>query len=235
MVSPVSFTPVEGAALSREVDAASSLLRHGFAILAGYRFASRDAEPVFACLAGGVEKLLKLTLGLATVANGDPWPSRATMRNAGHKIVELDSTVRAMVIERRDAGTAPGLITELLEMTDGHPGIVHILRTLERYAIDGRFYNLDLLGGLEQPTASPQELWSELEMDIVEANPEMLDQLAGRQREQARHSMNRIIASSLGMWCELLLRSWMTGVFGETARQFSPQLELGHRSPRLRA
>jgi hypothetical protein len=81
----MSFTRAESAALSREIDAASSLLRHGFAILAEYRFASRDAEPVFACLAGGAEKLLKLTFGLATLDEGGGWPSKSTMQHAGHK------------------------------------------------------------------------------------------------------------------------------------------------------
>jgi hypothetical protein len=229
----VSFTPSPSAALSREIDAASSLLRHGFAILAEYQFASRDAEPVFACLAGGAEKLLKLSFGLSTVVDGGGWPPKATMQNAGHKIVELDGLVRALIVERRDRSTAPGLIAHLLEMTDGHPGILQTLATLERYAVDGRFYNLDLLGGGAQGKASPQELWSELELDIVEANPEMLEQLAGREREEARHTMNRIIAWSLGMWCELIRRSWMTGVFGETAVQWSSQLDLGHPPPRL--
>jgi hypothetical protein len=228
------LSPAESAAISSEIDAASSLLRHGFAILGEYRFASRDAEPVFACLAGGAEKLLKLTFGLATVADGASWPSKATMQGAGHRIVELDGTVRELIVEGRDRSTAPGLISELLEMSDGHPGIVQVLATLERYAVDGRFYNLDLLGHRAQGDASPHELWSELERDIVEANPEMLDQLAGSEAEQARHDMNRIIAWSLGIWCELILRSWMTGVLGELAQQWSPQLQLGHPPPRLR-
>jgi hypothetical protein len=170
---------------------------------------------------------------LATVADGGGWPSKATMQNAGHKIVELDGAVRELIVKRRDRSTAPGLIAQLLEMTDGHPGVVQILATLERYAVDGRFYNLDLLGGLAQGNASPQELWSELELDIVEANPEMLDQLAGPQYALARQTMNRIIAWSLGTWSELIQRSWMTGVIGEAAKQWSPQLELGHPPPRV--
>jgi hypothetical protein len=227
----MSFTPGESAALSREIDAASSLLRHGFAILAEYRFASRDADPVFACLAGGTEKLLKLTFGLATVDDGGGWPSKATMQNAGHKIVELDGAVHELIVERQHRSTAPGLVAELLEATDGHPGMVQVLATLERYAVNGRFYNLDVLGGIAQGNASPQELWSDLEVDIVDANPELLDQLAGPERELARQGMNRIIARSLGIWCELLLRSWTTGVFGVAAQQWSSQLDLGHPPP----
>jgi hypothetical protein len=229
----MDLTAPENVALSQEVDAASSLLRHGFEILDEYRFASRDAEPLFACLAGGTEKLLKLTFGLMTIDDGGGWPSKATMQNAGHKIVELDATVRVLLVERRERSSAPGLIVQLLEQTDRHPGVVQVLQSLERYAVDGRFYNLDLLGGREQRNPSPQELWDELEMDIVEANPEMLDELAGAEHASVRRDMNRIVAHSLGLWCELLLRSWMTGVCGALARQWSPQLELGHPAPRL--
>jgi hypothetical protein len=172
----MTFELREWAALSREIDAASSLMRHGFAILGEYRFASRDAEPLFACLAGGTEKLLKLTFGLLTVDDGETWPTKATMQNAGHKIVELNETVRSALVERQDLSSAPGLIADLLERTDGHPGVVLTLATLERYAVDGRFYNLDLLGGREQGKASLATLWDELEMDIIEANPEMIDE-----------------------------------------------------------
>ncbi|HEX8205434.1 MAG TPA: hypothetical protein VF587_05190 [Solirubrobacteraceae bacterium] len=46
-------------ALSAEIDATGTLFRHGHSILREYQFAGRDAEAVFVCLAGGVEKLLK--------------------------------------------------------------------------------------------------------------------------------------------------------------------------------
>ncbi|MEA2496532.1 MAG: hypothetical protein QOJ29_4443 [Thermoleophilaceae bacterium] len=56
ILASMSFSRAQDVALVREIDAASSLLRHGFAMLAEYRFALRDAEPVFDCLAGGAEK-----------------------------------------------------------------------------------------------------------------------------------------------------------------------------------
>jgi len=228
---PSELSPEQTAALSQEIDAASSLMRHGLAILTEYRFAARDAEPVLACLAGGAEKLLKLTYGLMCIDDGCQWPSKAAMRNAGHRIVDLDDTVRGMIDERRGRGSAPGLITRLLDLSEGHPGINQVLATLERYAVAGRFYNLDLLAGSAQGDGSPHDLWNELEMDIVEANPEMLEMLAGEDASVARRDMNKIIVGSVSIWCELLLRSWMTGVCGRTARGWSAQLDLGHAPP----
>jgi len=155
------------------------------------------------------------------------------MRDAGHKIAELNGTVRSVLKERQSRSTNPDLIRRLLEMTDGHPGVIQILATLERYSVEGRFYNLDLLGGRAQGKKSPAELWNELEMDIYETNPDLIDQATAGEHAQVRRIMDGIIAWSLGTWCELLVQSWATGVCGPVAQQRSTQLELGHPPPRL--
>lgn len=215
-------------ALSAEIDATGTLFRHGHKILREYEFAARDAEAVFVCLAGGVEKLLKLTFGLITLEHDCVWPAQATMKNAGHRIMDLDKVTREQLSRYRQRSTVPGLITDLLDRTASDPGLFQILATLERYATNGRFYNLDLLGGLEQKGDPPQELWEELQLLVVDANPELLEQLAGPDNRTARRTINRIIALSLGSWCELMHRSWITGVCGGEAQRWSSQLELGH-------
>jgi hypothetical protein len=221
-------------AIVNEVDATSTLFRHGFSILKEYRFASRDAEAVFVCMAGGAEKLLKLTVGMFAVDDGHGWPAQAAMRDAGHKITELDASARKMIDERVDRSTVPGVIRELLELTAANPGVWQIMATLERYATNGRFYNLDLLGGREQEDKSPQELWEELHMMVLDANPELLEQLAGAENDEARRTINGILMSTLGQWCELIYRSWVTGVCGPIAQEHSAALDLGHPEPRLK-
>jgi hypothetical protein len=222
------LTPAQLAALSHEIDATSTLFRHGYAILREYRFAARDAEAVFVCLAGGAEKLLKLSVGLTALEDGRGWPAQAAMKNAGHRITQLDETVRSLIVARRERSSVPGLITKLLDMTDGHGGVIVLLQTLERYAVQGRFYNLDLLAGHVQPSEAPLDLWAELHEMIIDANPEYMEMLAGDEREEARHAMNGLVASSCALWCELIHRSWLTGVLGTDAQRWSGQLDLGH-------
>lgn len=215
-------------ALSDEIDATSTLFRHGFALLRGYEFASRDAEAVFVCLAGGVEKLLKLSIGLVALDDQRAWPAQATMRLAGHRISELDASVRESIARRTDRSTAPGSVADLLEVANANPGISQILQTMERYAVNGRFYNLDRLGGRDQPEDSPRTLWEELHEMVIEANPELLEQLAGDERPVARRTINTIVAHALGQWCELLQQAWSSGAFGGEAQLWSSQLDLGH-------
>lgn len=217
--------------LSREVDATSTLFRHGFAILEEYEFASHDAEAVFVCLAGGAEKLLKLTVGLFSLEAGEPWPSKATMKTAGHRITELDRTVRALIAEHIGRSSVPGYMTELLENVNANVGVSQILLTFERYAVFGRFWNLDFLGGRTQPEEPPLDLWEELHSIVFAANPDLLEESARGDYVAARRATNRILALTLGSWCELVYRAWRTGVCGAEAGKWSTQLELGHPVP----
>ncbi len=63
---------------------------------------------------------------------------------------------------------------------------------------------------------------------MIEANPELLEQLVGKERDDAQRTINRVTALSLGAWCELIARSWITGVCGAEAQRGSSQLGLGH-------
>lgn len=216
-------------ALSDEVDAASSLFQHGFRILQDYKFATRDADPLFVCLAGGSEKLLKLTLGLHEMEDTGSWPSAIVMQGFGHRITALDAQTRPLIRNRCAQSTAPGYIQQLLDEVGRDPYIKQILATLERYAVHGRFYNLDYLGDKPQPKASPAELWEELHQALLELRPELLVKLASSEWEEGRREINKIIEGSIRLWCELIARSWMTGVIGEQAKQWSFQLGLHQR------
>jgi hypothetical protein len=210
-------------ALSEEVDAAAALLNHGFRILTGYRFAVHDADPLFVCLAGGVEKLLKLTLGLHGLEINNRWPSAREMQAVGHAITELEERVRLVIRDRISLSTAPGYIRMLLDDVTADRYIDFALKTLERYAVRGRFYNLDYLGDRPQPEASPRELWEELHQELLAARPELLAKIASpTEWEEGRREINALIGDSMRLWCELIARSWMTGVVGQQAKICAP-------------
>ncbi|MFI2651870.1 hypothetical protein [Micromonospora fulviviridis] len=217
-------------ALSHEVDAVSALFRHGFAILAEYRFASRDAEPVFVCLAGGCEKLLKLTIGLHEIEMGRPWPPQGVMRNQwGHKITKLDERVREIIDDHASIGTASGYIRGLLKEVAEDAIVPQVLATVSRYAEQGRFYNLDALGDKVQPQPSPAQLWDELHETLLEERCDALAPLAvnaDQAWEDDRRELNAAIVDSMKRWCKLIASAWMTGVIGGEAKRYSSQLEL---------
>lgn len=213
-------------ALGDEVDAAASLLRHGLSLLAPYTFASRDAGAVFVCLAGGAEKLLKLSTGLHALDTSGSWPSKATMTGIGHDIVKLHDHVRLLIVQGAPTGsTVPGYIAELLDKVDNDPHICKVLETLGTYAIKGRFYNLDHLADAPQLDDSPRQLWEALHQGLLKRHPNLLMQLASVDQSQAaRAELNKLIISSITGWRELITCAWRTGVFGGLGKQWAPQL-----------
>jgi hypothetical protein len=216
-------------ALSGEVDAASSLFRHGFKILSEYRYAALDADPVFVCLSGGCEKLLKLTLGLHALDQGQQWPDKKTMQSAWrHQIMIMEKKVRGLICDGAPRSTSPGYIRQLLDELDADLYIDRVLGTLNKYAMQGRFYNLDHLADTPQLGPSPSELWEAMHHELLQRRPDLLKRLATPEPDwrATRQEMNQIIAESLKGWCELIARAWMTGVFGDQAKQWAPQLGL---------
>src|SRR5215203_5637213 len=83
------------AALSKELDAAASLLAHGVRILQIDGYSVLDAPAVLACLATGAEKLLKLTIGIVAIEESGTWPNKKTMAERyRHAILDLDRDAR---------------------------------------------------------------------------------------------------------------------------------------------
>ncbi|KJK42861.1 hypothetical protein UK23_35320 [Lentzea aerocolonigenes] len=213
-------------ALSDEVDATASLLRHGLRVLESYAFAARDADVAFVCLAGGAEKLLKLSTGLHALDTSGSWPPKAVMTGIGHDIVKLYDHVRDLIVQEAPSlSTAPGLIAELLDKVDNDPHIDQVLEVLGTYAKKGRFYNLDHLADHKQSDDSPKQLWEALHQGLLKLHPPLLMQLASvGQSQAARAELNKLIICSITDWQELITRAWRTGVFGSLAKQWAPLL-----------
>jgi hypothetical protein len=209
------------AVLSSEVDATSSLLRAGFFLLYNYRFTALDAEPLFALFSAGSEKLLKLTIGLNRQDAEGTWPSRRQMRAYSHDILEMNGVVLALIEDQFGRSNIEDYIQELHDEVRSDEVLAILLSTFSRYATQGRFYNLDHLADSTQAEPSPAKLWEDMHQLLLQANPALLSDDAGR-----RPALNRLIREALATWCELIQRSWMTGVFGAEARLWGPQLTI---------
>jgi hypothetical protein len=95
------MAPPRWAALSKELDAAASLLAYGVRILRIDGYSVLDAPAVLACLATGAEKLLKLTIGMVAVEETGTWPDKRTMAERyRHAILDLDHNARAAIANR---------------------------------------------------------------------------------------------------------------------------------------
>lgn len=215
--------------LSYEQDAAVSCLRRGWDVLADYRFAATEAEPLFVLLATGTEKLLKLTYGLTVQAESGSWPSQEAMGARGgwgHRVADLDAECRSLLRAGVDRAVYPHYVTGLLDALDADRYVVPWLTALQRYATNGRFYNLDHLADAVQRQPSPRVLWEELYNSVALADPQHT-QLIGRSQADWDALIQRTtsrLADSLWLWWETYYRAWVQGACGPEARRDSGTL-----------
>jgi hypothetical protein len=212
-------------AMIREANDAAALFSHGVATVRGMRFDYTGAVVAMSLLAFGAEKMLKLTIGLAHLDLGRPWPDYNYMQHTiGHRVETADLAARALL--NANSGTAPGDIKERMAAVDADPVLAAALSGLQRFGTNGRFYYLDQLASRNQPLPAPQTLWSEMTTQVAALQPCLLGGLASPDTyEKVRLELNELIAGSLELWWQLYVAAWGTGVIGE--RQSSTHLNSG--------
>jgi hypothetical protein len=213
------------AALSYEVDAAANLLARSVSLVREFRYVSLDADPLLACLAIGVEKVTKLTLGLASIEETGRWPDKSTMKGLfGHRVATLDRHCRDYVRDHLDRVPSAPYIRRLLASVETDDLLALVMTVLDRYGTQGRFYNLDALAETPQLEPAPRELWEDVERAVWKGNDGRLAKPGGPRFNEARLEINNRIADSIDGWWELYFRAWINGVMGPHARQWSARL-----------
>ncbi|MFG1723225.1 hypothetical protein ACGFII_31860 [Micromonospora chalcea] len=160
--------------LDNEANDAAVLFSHGLAITENINRDYTAAVAAMSLLALGAEKLLKLTVGLAHLDRGDPWPRQGYMRrDLGHRVATADKTARDLLNLNR--GTAPGDVQEKAAQVDGDKVLAVALAALERFGDTGRFYFLDSLGEQPQTERAPHFLWLDMVSEIMTAEPGLIE------------------------------------------------------------
>ena len=122
----------------------------------------------------GVEKLMKITLGLLHVAETGAWPTVQKMKvDYRHDIVKMDSLLRDAIRANLDRATHPVVVLDALEELENDPIWPGLVAALNRYGESGRFFYLDALAESPQKGDSPSQLWDAIERTAVDAIPEV--------------------------------------------------------------
>jgi hypothetical protein len=213
--------------LDNEANDARSLFSHGLAVTRDMRRDYHSAAAAMSLLALGAEKLLKLTIGLAKVNDGHPWPSTNYMKRIGHKVATADRKARQL-IDLQSASTT-GELARMRDEVDGDKVLAAGLKALERFGNEGRFYFLDSLGEDPQDERAPHMMWVEMGNLMVTDRPDILAKISAEDegiRLNGRAEGNALFVDSLTRWWEFYRTVWAMGVIGEPARQFTTTLRL---------
>ena len=210
--------------LPTETHAVSDLLTDSLALLAQHP-GPGNAEAFFACLAIGMQKLLKLSLGLDGVQRHGGWPSRAMMRDRyGHDIQAMDTEVRQIIRDHADRNQ--GHVPSILDGLDSDPLIGQLIEAVTQYATHDPLHDLDHLAE-DPPTAvSPRHLWSDLGAHVSthELIAETLSTL-----DNPSAWPKAVVAGvdrSIRAWVDCYRLAWEHGVFGPLGVQMSTALRV---------
>jgi hypothetical protein len=176
----------------------------------------------------GVEKFLKLAIGLSELQDEKPWPSKHRMQKEfGHGIAFMDALVRSKIRLRMTEQEWGGYVEGHLSKVENDPVLPFLLRALDSYGRSGRFYNLDTLAEDKSPFDSPVGEWDKLQNVVIQHDGAVLNQFtravdtnAVEDMEMFRALLYHHIASSIQGWWQLMVVLARHRAFGEYGVQF---------------
>jgi hypothetical protein len=190
-------------------------------------FRETTLDPVMTMLSIGVEKLMKMGLGLVHLADEDAWPPQNQFKNHWrHNLELMNGELLAALRARLPLATHRAVIEPMLEAVESDPGWGPIVTALTRYGIEGRFYYLDELAEHPQSGERPDSLWDHAENALLDQVPELKAQqvaaLSGPQDEfdAFLHVLEGRMAESIEAFWRLLEDAGMHGMLGVRGHQW---------------
>lgn len=209
--------------LKDETIAARSLARQGLHLLASLDDAAEDSGPVLACLSSAAEKVLKLTIGLASLDSTKSWPSVKQMKKFDHDVIALNLAARDACLGRVIGADIPHIPVRAFMNSDDMVWTKPMLEALSNYGSGGRFYNLDHLAGRSQLHPSPGAMWNSMERSVLGDMPELVGLYALQHVNDAdmRLNLNVQLTRAFEAWWLFYQVCWKHGVLGDRARALS--------------
>jgi len=210
--------------LIQESDSAKHLLAYGVRTLRTAAFIETTRDPIMTMLSIGVEKMLKLGLGLLHVEDNRVWlPARVLKNDYRHDLIKMEALLREAIRDNRDRATHPYYVDQALAAVDADPVWPSLVSALNRYGQEGRFYYLDALAENPQREESPQTFWDAAERVALENEPELND-LFQRMisdfslSDEFSKSLNDRTADSLQRFSDLVTMAAVQGVLGDRGK-----------------
>lgn len=145
--------------LINEMTSTRNLLAYGIKSLRDAPFIETTLDPILSLLSIGIEKHLKLIRGVIGIDETGAWPPFKAMK--GHDIVAMyDGVMTAIRARTLDKSQ---FVQGHVASVDADPVIPALIAVLDRYAREGRFYNLDRLAERTQKDDPPWAYWSRVE------------------------------------------------------------------------
>ena len=215
---------IQGMHLIQESDSAKHLLAYGIRALRTAAFIETTRDPIMTMLSIGVEKMLKLGLGLLHVEENRVWlPARVLKNDYRHDLINMEALLREAIRNNVDRATHRYYVDQALAAVDADPVWPPLVSALNRYGQEGRFYYLDALAENPQRVESPQTFWDAAERVALENEPELNDLFQRMLKDfslsdEFYRNLNERMADSLQRFWDLEAMAAVQGVLGDRGK-----------------
>jgi hypothetical protein len=135
------LSTLQGLHLIQESDSAKHLLAYGIRALRTAAFIETTRDPIMTMLSVGVEKMLKLSLGLLHIENHRVWlPARVLKADYRHDLIKMEGLLRQAIRDNIDRATHRSYVDRALAAVEDDPVWPAMIAALNRYGQEGRFY-----------------------------------------------------------------------------------------------
>ncbi|MCE4025006.1 hypothetical protein LXM50_03360 [Microbacterium sp. Au-Mic1] len=223
---------LQGLQFIQESDSAKHLLAYGIRALRTAVFIETTRDPIMTMLSIGVEKMLKLGLGLNHLAATRGWLPLAVLRNDyRHNLIKMEGLLREAIQLNVGRAMHPHYVNEALSAVDNDPVWLSLVAALNRYGQEGRFYFLDALADNPQREESPQVFWDAAERVALENEPELNDlfqRMIGDYSlsDEFYRKLNERMADSLQRYWDLVAIAGVQGVLGDRGKGWGHDFKL---------
>lgn len=204
---------VFGLHLINEITTATQLLAVGLNQIVEPRWYATEPASALTCMSSGVERILKLTYGLAILHDGQSFPTDKQLRDLGHDLVTLDGIVRPRL--GASASTlGKNYVGNLLANVEADPYWPGLLTTLNVWAdAAGRYRDLTILSGKPAHEDPATAVWNATESECL-IDLGLLLAVAGPDNRTALVKARTRLALSVLRWWHAIYRTWTHGLLG---------------------
>jgi hypothetical protein len=207
-------------ALVNELMTAVGLLKHGLAGLQAIDAANDFYQLPLLLLANGSERLCKCVLILKHKVDVMQFPDQATLKKWGHDVEVLTNAIveacypneylrRPIAVEDQKFLRSDLLLRE-------------VVSCLSHYGSGGRYYDLDVICGVNPAAESPESAWQRLEMSIVKSDATLKKMLGDpRAGNKLYEAINLKLQVALERYFRALCHLFTLGPISEQGRRFT--------------
>jgi len=205
-------------ALGEEVLTSVRLIERGLAELQRIDGANDFYHAALLLLSGGLERLMKCILCFrAQVVNG-ALPSTVEIKKYGHDLERLLETVVGACFDEHYRSSRPAADADAIYL-QSDSRLRRLLGALSRFARSARYYNLNVVGGDDPDTDSPEQEWKKLELEIMQERSELMKALTSHGGYgDAFDEIGRELVSRLERVVRALCRLFTLGPLGSEAK-----------------